>query len=174
MRPPVACFHGKTATYRELQPRSCRVPICLRNLSAHLLEVPAKAIFGQVTPANQVLLVVLPTKALGGFACDFQKGWILEALNLQGLMKWPKAEQEQARKLLLNWEHLFACSDLKLGKTSLIKYWIELTDLTPFKEFYCHIPSHMYNDMEDHLPEMLDIGAIQKSHSPWASVVVLV
>ena len=32
----------------------------------------------------------------------------------------------------------------------------------------------MYNDVRAHIQEMLDIGAICKSHSPWASVVVLV
>ena len=32
----------------------------------------------------------------------------------------------------------------------------------------------MYNDMRAHIQEMLDIGAIWKSHSPWASAVVLV
>ena len=60
------------------------------------------------------------------------------------------------------------------GKTSLIKHWIELTDWMPFKEHYQHIPSHMYDDMKAYLQEMLDIGAIRKSHSPWSSTVVLV
>ena len=32
----------------------------------------------------------------------------------------------------------------------------------------------MYDDMKAHLQKMLDIGAIGKSHSPWASTVVLV
>ena len=44
----------------------------------------------------------------------------------------------------------------------------------PFKEHYQHIPPHKHDDMKDHLQEMLDIGAIQKSHSTWASTVVLV
>ena len=35
-------------------------------------------------------------------------------------------EQEQARKLLVKWEHLFACSNLDLGKMSLMKHWIKL------------------------------------------------
>ena len=48
----------------------------------------------------------------------------------------PGGEHEQARELLLKWEHLFSCSDLDLGKTSLIKHQIELTDWTPFKEHY--------------------------------------
>ena len=32
----------------------------------------------------------------------------------------------------------------------------------------------MYDDMRAHIKEMLDIGAIWKLHSPWASAVVLV
>ena len=95
-------------------------------------------------------------------------------MNLQGLEEWPEAEQEQTRKLLLKWKRLFAHSDLDLGKASLIKHQIELTDLTPFKEHYQDILPHMYNEVKGHLQEMLDIGAIRKSHSPWASMVVLV
>ena len=44
----------------------------------------------------------------------------------------------------------------------------------PFKEHYRHIPPHMYEDVRPHIQEMLDIGAIHRSHSPWASTVVLV
>ena len=44
----------------------------------------------------------------------------------------------------------------------------------PFKEHYQHIPPHMYDDMRAHIQEMLDIGALQKLHSPWASAEVLV
>ena len=55
-----------------------------------------------------------------------------------------------------------------------MKHKIELTDQTPFKEHYWHIPPHMYDDVRVHIKEMLDIGAICKSHSTWASAVVLV
>ena len=60
------------------------------------------------------------------------------------------------------------------GQTALIKHKIEVTDQMPFKEHYQHISLHMYNDMRAHIQEMLDIGAIHRSHSPWASVVVLI
>ena len=46
-------------------------------------------------------------------------------------------------------------------------------DQMPFKEHYQYIPP-MYNDVRAHIQEMLDIGAIKKSRSPWASTVVLV
>ena len=39
-------------------------------------------------------------------------------------LEWSEAEQEQARELLLKWEHLFSHSDLGLGKMSLIQHWI--------------------------------------------------
>ena len=89
-------------------------------------------------------------------------------------MNGPKPEQEQAQEMLLKWEHLFAYSDLDLGRTTLIKHRIEITDKMPFKEHYQCIPPHMYDVVRSHLQEMLDIGTIQKSHSPWASSVVLV
>ena len=54
-----------TATYGELHPCSSQVPISLGNLSAHSIEVPARAIIGKVTLANQVLLAVLQTEILG-------------------------------------------------------------------------------------------------------------
>ena len=98
----------------------------------------------------------------------------MEALDLKGLKDWPESEQKQARELLLKWEHLFAQNDLDLGKPALIKHKIKFADQTPFKERYRHIPPHVYDDVRAHIQEMLDIGAIHKSHSPWASAVVLV
>ena len=127
-----------TITNGKLHPDSSQVPICLRNSSAHPIVVPTTAIVGKVALANQVLLVVLLMKTPGESAHGPWKGWILEELNLQGLDEWPEAEQEQARELLLKWEHLFACSNLDLGKTSLIKHWIKLMDQMPFKEHYQH------------------------------------
>ena len=138
------------------------------------MDVPPKMVVGQIVPANQVPLVVHPTRTATETNHPAQKGWVLEALDLHGLKECPESEQKQARELLLKWEHLFAHSDLDLGKTALTKHKITLTDQMPFKEHYRHIPPHMYDDMKAHIQEMLDIGAIHRSHSLWASAVVLV
>ena len=162
------------ASYGELHPGYSRVPVCLCNLSAHAVEIPTKTVIGQVIPANQVPPVVHPTRTAEEIVTKAPKGWVLEAFDLQGLKEWPESEQKQARELLLKWEHLFAHSDLDLGKTALIKHKIKLTEQTPFKEWYRRIPPHMYDNVRAHIQEMLDICAIHKLHSPWASAVVLV
>ena len=123
-------------TYGELHLESSRVPICLCNLRAHTVEIPTKAVVGQVAPANQVPLVAHPTRTSKEPNHKPQKGWVLEALDLQGLKEWSEPEQKQARELLLKWEHLFACSDLDMGKTVLIKHKIEVMDQMLFKEHY--------------------------------------
>ena len=161
------------ATYGEIHPGSLRVPVCLCNLSACAMEVPTKTIIGQILPDNQVPPVVHPTR-MQRPNTQHTKGWVLEALDLHGLKEWPESEQKQARELLLKWEHLFAHSDLDLGKTALTKHKINLTDQTPFKEHYRCIPPHMYDDMRAHIQEMLDISTIHQLHSLWASTVVLV
>ena len=163
-----------TVTYGKLHLGSSRIPICLHNLGTHSIKIPTKTVVGQVVPANQVAPVILLTRTSEESDSNPQKGWALEALDLQSLREWPNPEQEQARELLLKWEHLFAHSSLELGKTALIKHIIEVPDQMPLKEHCQCIPPHMYNDMMTHIQEMLDIGAIQKSHSPWASTVVLV
>ena len=131
------------ATYGELHPGSSRVLICLCNMSSHAMEVPAKTVVGQVTPANQVPLVVHPTRTTTETNTKSPKGWVLEALDLQSLQEWPESGQKQARELLLKWEHVFVQNDLDLGKTALIIHKIRLTDQTPFKERYRCIPPHM-------------------------------
>ena len=163
-----------TATYGELCPGSSRVPVCLHNLSACAVEVPTKAMVGQVVPTCQVPPVVPLTRTAEETNNQASKGWVLEALDLQSLTEWPESEQKQAKELLLKWEQLFTHSDLDLGKTALIKHKIQLTDQMPFKEHYLCILPHMYDNVRAHIQEMLDISVIYKSHSLWASTVVLV
>ena len=117
-----------TATDGELSPGSSRVPVCLCNLSACAVEIPTKTVVGEVAPANQILPVVHLTGNAEETNTQAPKGWVLEALDLQGLTEWPESEQEWARELLLKWEHLFVHSDLDLDKTSLIEHKIQLTD----------------------------------------------
>ena len=78
---------------------------------------------------------------------------IFESLNL---LKF-----ELAEALITEYQHLFALNLSELGKTSLVQHDIKLDDVTPFKEQYRRIPPHQNEEVNKHLQEMLDIGAIQ-------------
>ena len=115
-----------TATYGELHPGSSRVPICLCNLSSHTLEIPTKAMVGQVVPANQVPLVVHPTRTSKEFHNKSHKGWVLEALDSKGLKSGQSQSRNRPGDCCSNGSTCLHAVDLDLDKTALIKHTIEL------------------------------------------------
>ena len=82
---------------------------------------------------------------------------ILVKLDLEGIELWTEQQQCSVRKLLEEYQHLFALNFRELGKTSLVQHEIQLSDKTPFKEKYRRIPPHQYEEVRKHLQEMLDI-----------------
>ena len=99
---------------------------------------------------------------------------ILQKLNLSGMEEWEPQLQQAAQDLICEFACIFSQDDLDLGKTSIVKHSIKVNDPVPFKEQYRYIQSGMYDEVKAHIQEMLDVGAIRPSNSPWASAVVLV
>ena len=95
-------------------------------------------------------------------------------LHLSGCDNWTEEQQRKVRECIIKHNHIFAVDDLELGKTDLVKHVIKLDNYVPFRDWYQQIPPHQYGEVRKHLNEMLEIGAIRKSNSPWASAVVLV
>ena len=95
-------------------------------------------------------------------------------LNLSGIQDWPKDLQQNVHDLMIEYQHLFALNDLELGKTSKVKHEIKLNNPLPVKDRYHRIPPHEFDEVQNHLQDMLKVGAIQQSVSPWASTVILV
>ena len=58
---------------------------------------------------------------------------------------------------------------MDLGRAANVKHHIILTDPIPFKERYRRIPPQLYDEVRNHLQEILKLGAIRRSCSPWAS-----
>ena len=88
------------------------------------------------------------------------------------ILVWGTAAISQ--DLLVDSADIFAKTDLDLGKCNIIKHAIKITDPQPFTERYRRILPHLFDEVKKHLPEMIEVGAIRKSFSPWASAVVLV
>ena len=82
---------------------------------------------------------------------------------------------QRVKQVLGNWSHIFSKGPTDLGKADIVKHGIKLSDNTPFKEPYRKISPAMYEEVRQHLKEMLEADAIRPSVSPYnSSNVVLV
>ena len=99
---------------------------------------------------------------------------LFSKLDLSGTQQWLEDLQQKVHDLIVEYQHLFALHDLELGKTAKVKHEIKLSNSMPFEDRYRCIPPHEFEEVRKHLQDMLKVGAIRKSVSPWASPVVLV
>ena len=74
----------------------------------------------------------------------------------------------------MEYQDIFALSDLELGKTNLVKHHIPVTNPVPFKDRHTRIPPSQFEPLRKLLKNMEEVGAIRKSNSPWSSSIVLV
>ena len=98
---------------------------------------------------------------------------LLEQIKLEeGTSHWTEEQHSRVWTVIEKYSFLFAINSLDLGQMDLVKHHIQLDNYTPIKDRYSM--THQYEEVRKHLKEMLDIGAIRCSNSPWASPVVLV
>ena len=76
--------------------------------------------------------------------------------------------------LICKWKSVLSTGPTDLGYTRLVEHEINLTDDKPYREPYRRIPPSMFDEVMEHLREMLEIGAIRESSSPYSSNLVLV
>ena len=139
------------------------------NVNSNLEQLSGK---GQSTTILNLNSSTIPTEK-----CKLTQDEIdllMGKLDLTGINDWSSEKQKEVKDLIIEYGSLFASNDMDLGRTDKVKHSIKLDNYTPFKERYRHIPPQQYIKWRQHLKEMLEIGAISKSKSPWASGVVLV
>ena len=59
---------------------------------------------------------------------------VVEQIDLSSIQNWSKSLQQQVNELLIEFQDIFALSDLELGKTNLVKHHIPVTNPVPFKD----------------------------------------
>ena len=99
---------------------------------------------------------------------------LFSKIDLKGTKDWNDDLKCKTRELFKEYAHIFALDSLDMGHTSLVKHKIKLDNYAPFKECYRRIPPNLFEEVKNHLKEMIQVGAIRCSSSPWASAVVLV
>ena len=101
-------------------------------------------------------------------------GELFDELDLSGLDSWPLKLADAACKLLTEYHDMLSLDPVELGCIHSTEHMIKVTDDTPFKEQFRHIPPPLVEEVWNHLWEMLELGTIQPSQSVWCNVVVLV
>ena len=64
--------------------------------------------------------------------------------------------------------------NLELGCIDLAKHETRVVQDDPFKERFQRIPPQIVDEVHAHMTDMLEVGTIHPSQSPWCNVVVLV
>ena len=91
---------------------------------------------------------------------------ILEQLDLAGIESWMEQQQSSVKKLLEEYQHLFALNLKELGRTSLVQHEIKLSNDKPFKERYRRIPPHQYEEVLETSPGDVGYRSNMKIHKP--------
>ena len=99
---------------------------------------------------------------------------LLEKLNQDGLSNWTLQNVEAAKELVFAFHDIFTLDGNELSCTSAIEHEIRISDSEPFKKQFRCIPPPLLEDVHTSLRDMLDMGVICPSQSPWCNMVVLV
>ena len=83
-------------------------------------------------------------------------------------------DTQRLEAFLLANRDLFAMNTSEMGCTNVVTHKIELDDETPFKEKFRPIPPGSYQEVRQHIAELLSAGVVKESKSPFASNMVLV
>ena len=140
-----------------------RLEVVIENTTDHSITIPYKTVLCNLNPVTAVSPSANSDDPGKVFLNQFSIG-----------DEFSSSEKEQLNQLLLRWKHIFSQHDLDYGQTHLLEHEIKLTDETPFKERHHRIPPHMYQEVRDHLQEMLQANIIRPSKSPYSSPIVLV
>ena len=120
-------------SYDYLEQGSIKVNIALQNCTRQRIKLKKGTKVALIMSANVVPPALAPktdekdSKNMESLNQRLTK--LLNKLDLSNISDWTKNNQESARDLIAEYQHLFALNDLELGKTSLVKHKIKLSDL---------------------------------------------
>ena len=178
-------------TYTELHDGSRNVSVVLRNLTGKPVHLPAGRPVAWVVAANAIPDAT-PSPEFMRKLDELEPGQeppqkmmiedrqklLLELLRKDGcldkLKEWPPELALWFERMLMEHHNIFSLERNEIGCTDAAEHVIELLDTEPFKERFRRIAPPLVEEVQEHLQEMLDGGAIRPSQSPWCNAVVLV
>ena len=159
---------------------NCNPLVEVNNITNREVEIAAHTSFCDVYPVELEHCVTSGDMADSVQNCqqrvDTDNVYVsdVDFLNMFELSHLTSEQQQQMKNLLLKWKGVFSLHELDLGLVKGYEHHIELTDHTPFRDRFPHIPPHMVEEVRQHLKTMQKSGVIQPSRSQYSSPLVLV
>lgn len=141
------------------------VDIHLSNVTTRPLTIPHRAVICEIQPVD-----LESWHDIGSQCNNNGENPLFEELNISSELD--AEEILRVRQLISNYQDIFSMGD-DIGHTHSVKHRIDLVNEVPFKQKHRRIPPAMIDEVRSHLRQLLSAGVIRKSHSPWASNVVL-
>ena len=158
------------------------VPVEIYNPTDEPVQLYSKTTLGLVTPLQEVTSVKL--SAMDGIARtvgqvkksqDVQEELPeeLETLVKETSTVLTPEQQQDFRRLIVDYRDVFSTKDEPLGQTNVVQHTIQ-TEGEPIKCGYRRIPTGLKDEAIKEEERMKSLGVIEPSESPWAAPVVLV
>jgi transposase InsO family protein len=142
------------------------VDVYVSNVTDRAVTIQSRAVICEVQP------VTIEESPVDKVLNEVKSDSVLEKVDITSDTLTPD-ELTRGSKLITDYQDLFSTGDTDIGYSNAVRHKIELTDKTPFKQRHRRVPPAMYDEVKDHLQQLLASSVIRKSHSPWASNVVL-
>lgn len=158
--------------------RTCRVKVLVQNTTGKKITIPAKTLLCtvqsvEVVSPSRIEIQPQPEEVQHQELTRDEFFHLFKDLN--GIEDRLEVEQcERLKNLLWEWRDVFSQHDMDIGLVDAVKHRIDLIDHTPFKQRYRRIPPGMVEEVRLHIRQLLDLGIIRHSRSPYSSNVVLV
>ena len=175
--------------YTELKEGSRNISFVVHNGTSRPVHLSGGRVIARVVAANVVPEpIVSPElenklnrelKDHKPLTTDERQKRLIETLekseSLGKLSLWPVATATKAKRLLMEYHHIFSLEPQEIGCTDATEHVIKLLPGKdePFKERFRRIAPHLIEEVRQHIQEMLDGGTIHPSQSPWCNAVVL-
>ena len=140
------------------------VHVRLRNLAAHSIEIPPRQ---KLASLQHSKILEAPGPSKHSSLSNKQEDKSLEQ-DLPSVKEIPvhmedanltEAQREEVQQMLLKWKDVFTFSPTELGKAKDVKHKIVLNDNQPFKDRPRRIPPGMYDEVKQHLMDILACDA---------------
>jgi transposase InsO family protein len=156
------------STLHDIKPGSSKQPIAIRirNKSGSELVIPGHTMIARLHLVTSTSVQSFATQDISDQ--EYLKMFDLSETNLS------LEQRMEAERLLLANKDVFSLSEFDIGCSQLGQHDILMDDDTPIKQRFRRIPPSIFEEVRQHLQNMVNTGVIRPSVSPWASPIVLV